>query len=236
MSETTNRLEDRVDAVLNLLDRQIVDSDGRLVGKVDDLELTEHGSRLRATGLLTGPAALVPRLGGRHAEAALRWWCRLAPARADRGVPGWIDMDDVSGLGSEVTLRRERDGLVGLQPPAVDDTRRHRLGELLDLNVVGPDGERLRETVSDVRLEPDVDDPARRPTVTTLLVGRTRPGTLLGYDRATVHGPVLVAQALRWLNRHTAQLDWDDIEDIDWEAGTVNARALPTPLREITGH
>jgi len=54
-----------LDGNLELLDRQIVDHDGLMVGKVDDVELTERESgRLVVTGLLTGPGALGSRLGG----------------------------------------------------------------------------------------------------------------------------------------------------------------------------
>jgi sporulation protein YlmC with PRC-barrel domain len=54
------------DAVLHLLDRQLADCEGRLVAKVDDVELAEgDDGRLRVVALLTGPGALGPHLGGR---------------------------------------------------------------------------------------------------------------------------------------------------------------------------
>jgi hypothetical protein len=58
----------RVDAGLQLLDRQIIDPNGRLAGKVDDLELTfpvEGDGPPYATAILSGPGALARRLGGR---------------------------------------------------------------------------------------------------------------------------------------------------------------------------
>ncbi|MGZ4152903.1 MAG: hypothetical protein ACXVQ0_00300 [Actinomycetota bacterium] len=51
-----------------LLDRQIVDVNGELAGKVDDLELTfsdEPGTPPYASAILTGPGALSHRIGGR---------------------------------------------------------------------------------------------------------------------------------------------------------------------------
>jgi sporulation protein YlmC with PRC-barrel domain len=57
-----------VDAALQLLDRQIVDVNGELAGKVDDLELTfadEPGRPPYASAILTGPGALSHRIGGR---------------------------------------------------------------------------------------------------------------------------------------------------------------------------
>jgi sporulation protein YlmC with PRC-barrel domain len=47
----------------HLLDRQIVDRDGQLVGKVDDVELSD-GDPPRVTALLLGPWALGERMGG----------------------------------------------------------------------------------------------------------------------------------------------------------------------------
>lgn len=56
-----------IDAGLHLLDRQIVDPEGRMAGKVDDLELTpsEDDDRLIVTAILSGPGALARQLGGR---------------------------------------------------------------------------------------------------------------------------------------------------------------------------
>jgi hypothetical protein len=63
-----NQVGPRVlDAALHLLDRQLVDADGRLAGKVDDLELTfsPEGGPPYVSAILTGPGALARRLGGR---------------------------------------------------------------------------------------------------------------------------------------------------------------------------
>ncbi|MBM7790355.1 hypothetical protein [Tenggerimyces flavus] len=54
-------------ADFHLLDRQVIDSDGMLVCKIDDLELSESGSDSAlpcVTNVLVGPAALGPRIGG----------------------------------------------------------------------------------------------------------------------------------------------------------------------------
>ncbi|TDC47153.1 hypothetical protein E1258_28805 [Micromonospora sp. KC207] len=60
-----------------LLDRQIVDRDGRLVGKVDDVEFGVDGDGVPyVAALLTGPDALGRRIGGRFG--------RLLVAAADR--------------------------------------------------------------------------------------------------------------------------------------------------------
>jgi hypothetical protein len=65
MSEYPGRM---IDAGLQLLDRQILDSEGWMAGNVDDLELTfpEEGTGPPiVTAILAGPGALARRIGGR---------------------------------------------------------------------------------------------------------------------------------------------------------------------------
>ena len=95
---------DRVfDAQLNLLDRQIIDSDQMLVAKVDDVELgTESDGRLLVTGLLTGPGALGPRIGGVVGSLSVAIWSRLAGREAD--APKRIDYGLVDEIGTALTL------------------------------------------------------------------------------------------------------------------------------------
>jgi sporulation protein YlmC with PRC-barrel domain len=58
-----------IDAALNLLDRQIVDKDGRMAGTIDDLELTEDPKGAPyVTAILAGPGALSRQLGGRFGK------------------------------------------------------------------------------------------------------------------------------------------------------------------------
>jgi hypothetical protein len=81
-------------AGLDLLDRQLVDKDGRLAGKVDDLEmkLPQGGGPPTVTAILAGPGALSRRLGGRFGawmEAVanrLREGDEWRPARIPFGV------------------------------------------------------------------------------------------------------------------------------------------------------
>jgi hypothetical protein len=91
----------RYDAALHLLDRQILDPDGRLVAKLDDLELTQRqDGRLVVTAMLTGPGALGPRLGGRLGAWTVAIWRRL---RADvEPEPGRITIADLVDLDSAV--------------------------------------------------------------------------------------------------------------------------------------
>jgi hypothetical protein len=103
----------RYDAALHLLDRQLIDPDGRLIGKVDDLELTETDSgRLVLSAVLTGPGALGHRLGGRIGSWMIRGWQRLHPAEGPE--PNRVDVADIVRIDSAVHLARGADAL-GLQ-------------------------------------------------------------------------------------------------------------------------
>ena len=97
---------------LQLLDRQIVDREGRLAGKVDDVELTTPDEG--------GPV-------GRLAAVLAR---RLDP---EQGDPGRIPLRDVSEIDNHVTVGRNadeltvytaeraiREGIIGRIPGASD--------------------------------------------------------------------------------------------------------------------
>jgi hypothetical protein len=93
-----------IDAQLELMDRQIVDHDGRMVAKVDDVELTgRDDGRLVVTGLLTGPGALGPRLGGALGSITTAIWSRLSGR--DSTDPRRIDIGMVSDISTVVTLQ-----------------------------------------------------------------------------------------------------------------------------------
>jgi hypothetical protein len=98
------------DAVLHLLDRQIVDPDKQLVANVDDLELTRRDDGGWAvSAVLIGPGALGPRLHGRVGEWVGAVWRRLHPDTDP--APGRIPMSDVVDIDSAVTVGRRRDVL-----------------------------------------------------------------------------------------------------------------------------
>jgi sporulation protein YlmC with PRC-barrel domain len=92
-----------IDAQYSLLDRQIVDRDRRLVGKVDDVELEEReDGRLVVTALLTGPGALGPRFGGPVGAVVRRTWSRLSGKDVDSAHR--IEFEVVSDLDTVVHL------------------------------------------------------------------------------------------------------------------------------------
>jgi hypothetical protein len=89
-----------IDAALRLLDRQLVDKDGRLAGKVDDLEFTAadgDDGPLYLTAILAGPGALAGRLGWMGA------WLADLSARLI-GADPHIPFEVVREIGSAVRL------------------------------------------------------------------------------------------------------------------------------------
>jgi hypothetical protein len=96
------------DAVLHLLDRQVVDRDGLLVCKVDDVELGEVEGRWVVAALLTGPDPLGRRVGGTPGRLMTSVWRRL---RGRGSRPGRIDLAVVTGIGSHVQVGVGRDSL-----------------------------------------------------------------------------------------------------------------------------
>ncbi len=99
-----------MDALQQLLDRQLVDRDGLLVGKVDDVELEElEDGRLVVSALLLGGGALGPRLGGGWGSVVVRVWARLtgrSPQDAHR-----IGFEQVASVDTAVRLGVGKDSL-----------------------------------------------------------------------------------------------------------------------------
>ncbi|MDG4801493.1 hypothetical protein [Micromonospora sp. WMMD980] len=91
----------RVQLAGQLLDRQIVDVEGRLVGRVDDVAFAvDDEGYPYVDGLLTGQGALGQRIGGRIG--------RLLVAVADRfgdDPPLRVPLAAVAGVDSAVRLR-----------------------------------------------------------------------------------------------------------------------------------
>jgi hypothetical protein len=97
----------RLDAALEVLDHQLIDRDGRLVGKVDDLELTRRDDgRLVVTAILSGPGALGPRLPGVLGRCVQAVWRRLHDS--DDPQPARIPSTAITDIGSAVRLSTAR--------------------------------------------------------------------------------------------------------------------------------
>jgi sporulation protein YlmC with PRC-barrel domain len=223
------------DAYLNLLDRQVIDPDGAMVCKVDDLELeVRDDGGTAVTAILTGPAALGPRLGGPLGRVMVAVQRRL-PLSGAPG-PGRISFGLVTEIGSAVIVASRPtalpvrgledwvrghliDALPGagdtggpVEPPAAPAPPvQRRLSELLGRDVHDRDGVRVG-TVVDVRLiqdgAPDGVGQARL-RVAGLVVTPRHAGRLLGYDRAPSVGPWLVRTLVRWYNHAALYVPWE---------------------------
>ena len=102
----------RIWAGLMLLDHQIVDRDGRLAGKVDDLELTDPepgGAGPRLVALLSGPGALAGQIGG----AAGRWLAAMEVrlAAPDHHPPARIPVERITHLDNAVAVDADAEQL-----------------------------------------------------------------------------------------------------------------------------
>jgi sporulation protein YlmC with PRC-barrel domain len=93
-----------LEAGLHLLDRQLLDKDGRLAGKVDDLELElpSGGGPPTVTAILAGPGALSRRIGGRFGA-----WLEAVANRlrdGDDQHPARVSFGVVKRIGSAIDL------------------------------------------------------------------------------------------------------------------------------------
>ena len=102
----------RVWAVLELLDRQLVDRNGELAGKVDDLEFElseDPGGLPQVAAILSGLGALANHLGGDVGRWLAATEHRLA---AQRGrVPSRIEIGLVHEIGSAIEIAADREDL-----------------------------------------------------------------------------------------------------------------------------
>jgi hypothetical protein len=115
------------DANLRLLDRQLVDPDGRMCGKVDDLELRLTPDRVpEVVAILTGPGAWAPRTPGLLARWTEAVWRRLHPS--PEPGPRRIAIDLVTDIDNAVHLSVSRGEVAGDGPERW--TRDHLIGKL----------------------------------------------------------------------------------------------------------
>ena len=98
-------------AGLHLLDRQLVDRDGRLCGNVDDVKLhvPEDGGLPIVSALLTGPGVLGRRTGGRIWGGLGR--LHESVVRGLGGGPSRIPFTQVQDVGDHVVLSVARHDL-----------------------------------------------------------------------------------------------------------------------------
>ena len=148
----------------DLMDRQIVDIDGRKVVRVNDLRLDEVEGALHLVAVDVGPSGLLRRLG---IEGP---WRVIARRVAGRDVPeryiDWEDVDPVERTIASVKLRVPHKGLAELHPAdlatIIDQlSRNDRVGVIESL-----DDEAAADAIGEMEPETQVDiledlEPAR---------------------------------------------------------------------------
>jgi sporulation protein YlmC with PRC-barrel domain len=182
---------------LEVLDRQLVDVDAELCGKVDDILLERGDGSLWVAALLFGPAAWPDRLPG-----PLR---RLASSLLDGQVTR-IDWDEVAEVSSAVRLKLSADQLASHRVPlAALDGHGVRISFLLQARVVSADG-RKRGGVHEVEAV-EVEEGRRRLRVSALLIGRSGLLRRLGLATRSAQGE---------------RVPWEEVAG--WDGGTVRLR------------
>jgi len=124
-----------------------------------------------------------------------------------------------------------------------DDGREqlHRLDDVLGMGIRYADGTD-GDQVSDLRLGRGdvVRGVMAELVVEGVIVGKRRPGSLMGYDRHRDQGPWAIRRVVRFLHRHTGYVGWHEVESIDWGRRVVHLRVnglhdLDTQPRHVTG-
>jgi hypothetical protein len=102
------------------------------------------------------------------------------------------------------------------------DRSPRRLHELIGLEVRYAGGAHAG-SVNDVRLAPSdrVRGVLSELVTDGLVVGRQRPGTLLGYDRRREQGPLIVRAMVLALHRRTGYVPWGSVATVDFDARVV---------------
>ncbi len=138
----------------NLLDKQIVDIEGRKVIRVNDVSLDNVEGRLRLVAVDVGAAGLLRRLG---AEGPLRSLAKRLNATLPERYIDWEDVDPLDSTIASVKLRVPHAKLAELHPADLaniieDLAPRDRVGVLASL-----DDEALADVVEEMEPETQVD-------------------------------------------------------------------------------
>ena len=138
----------------NLLDKQIVDIEGRKVIRVNDVSIDSIEGRLRVVAVDVGAAGLLRRLG---MEGAFRTIARNLRVGIPERYIDWEDVDPLDSTIASVRLRVPHAKLAELHPADLaaiieDLAPRDRLGVLASL-----DDESLADVVEEMEPETQVD-------------------------------------------------------------------------------
>jgi hypothetical protein len=100
-------------ATLDLLDRQLRDRDGRLCGKVDDLEIERSADtgELFVTAIVCGPGMLLQRTGHRRLGRWLQRTAHLASVPGPSTDPAVVPIELAHGIGAVIDVAVTADDL-----------------------------------------------------------------------------------------------------------------------------
>jgi magnesium transporter len=102
----------------DLLDAQVVDTDGAKVVRVNDILLTRLGEAVFVTGLDIGPWGLMRRMGMAYAFDRL---VKAAKLKVPEGVIAWDTVEPIAKDATRVRLRVSQDRLVRMHPADLAD-------------------------------------------------------------------------------------------------------------------
>ncbi|MFC6083529.1 hypothetical protein [Sphaerisporangium aureirubrum] len=246
-------------AHLHLLDRQVVrTTDGRLLCKVDDLEI-EPGDAPYVTAILSGPLALGPRVGG--VIGRLMTGTTLLFRKEEDPAPQRILMTQVTEIGSAVKVGTEvpeaslerwiRDHVIdplpgsGTDDPGTREPRpvrrpdvpdRPRLSTLIGRRVLDQDETPIGQ-VADIQLTQDgplLAETQHAFRLSGLIIVPRHTGQLFGYERGPGgNSPALVRTVIRRLHHDSRYASWDLIRDPGPPIRLDRARDALMPLREL---
>ncbi len=151
------KFRQRPDEILlrgDLLDKQIVDIDGRKVVRVNDLRLDEVEGSFHLVAVDVGPSGLLRRLG---IERPFRTLARNLRLPVEDRYIDWEDVDPVESSIASVKLRVPHQGLAELHPADLATileqlTPRDRLGVLASM-----DDETVADAIEEMEPESQVD-------------------------------------------------------------------------------
>src|SRR5258708_21108746 len=106
----------------DVLDKQIVDTDGRRVVRVNDLQLQERDAQLLLVGVDIGARGLMRRLGVEQLGRRIR---RVTGADFPQRIVSWDAVDPVESDARSVRLRISHQQLSKLHPPPIPNTTPH---------------------------------------------------------------------------------------------------------------
>jgi sporulation protein YlmC with PRC-barrel domain len=219
-------------AMRDLADWQVMDQDGQIVGKVDDLAFTvSTQAEPILTSVLIGGVALARRFEGAW-NRSFDWLTRRLAATAE---PLDIPVELIERAPSNLTVAARRDALARYRgEPQRPGTL--RLSDLIGTQLIGTNDQPCGR-VADLWL---ADDPThlrdlRLPDLRLhgLIVGAAAIGDRLGFDH---HGgpaqPFGLRHLFTWLGRHTRILPWDAVTVI--EPHSVRTNLEPNQLRALS--